>query len=194
MIAAVVLAAGAARRFGGGKLVAPLAGRPLVDHVLGALADVPGVDRRLVVARPGDDRVAALARARGYAVVPCADADAGLSRSLRAGLRATGDADAVLVALGDGPALVPSVVARLLAARGDADAVRPAYGDGTPGHPVLLERPLLARVAELDGDRGFGPLLRGAAVRTVDCRDLPAPGDVDEPGDLRALEARLAGG
>jgi len=45
-VAGVVLAAGLARRFGGGKLAAPLDGRPLVGHVLDTVRSA--VKRRLL--------------------------------------------------------------------------------------------------------------------------------------------------
>ena len=51
-IAAVVLAAGAGSRFGGGKLLAPLEGRPILQHVLERLEGA-GLDDVVVVV--GDD-------------------------------------------------------------------------------------------------------------------------------------------
>src|ERR1044072_6200319 len=51
-IAAIVLAAGAGSRFGGGKLLAPLEGRPILQHVLERL-EAAGLDDVIVVV--GDD-------------------------------------------------------------------------------------------------------------------------------------------
>jgi hypothetical protein len=47
-VTAIVLAAGAGRRFGGGKLLARLDGRPILQHVLDALA-AAGIDDPVVV-------------------------------------------------------------------------------------------------------------------------------------------------
>ena len=47
-IGCLVLAAGAGSRFGGPKQLAPLAGRPLLEHALRAAAAAP-VDRVVVV-------------------------------------------------------------------------------------------------------------------------------------------------
>ena len=57
---------------------------------------------------------------------------------------------------------------------------------------MLLRRAVLARAAQLDGDRGFGPLLKGAAVTTIDCSDLVPPGDVDQREDLVSIADELA--
>ena len=59
---AVVLAAGAASRFGGGKLLATIGGRPVLQHVLDALADA-GVGEVVVVL--GDDAEAIERRSPG---------------------------------------------------------------------------------------------------------------------------------
>ena len=47
-VAAIVLAAGGGSRFGGGKLLAPYRGRPLIEGALVNLADAP-VDETVVV-------------------------------------------------------------------------------------------------------------------------------------------------
>ena len=87
-LAAVVLAAGSARRFGSDKLSAQFRGEPLVRHAIRAARAAP-VDRVIVVAAPGLDigawpgdppvaavRVAArlaAALGRGYAAIPRSD-------------------------------------------------------------------------------------------------------------------------
>jgi CTP:molybdopterin cytidylyltransferase MocA/rhodanese-related sulfurtransferase len=178
--AALVLAAGAGRRFGATKQLATLRGRPLLEH---ALAAVTAVSPRVVVLGHAADEIRARADLHGAAPVICPDWEEGQAASLRCGLAALPDADAVLVVLGDQPGLTAAAVDALLAAGGDEDAVRATYG-GTPGHPVLLRRPLLARVGELRGDAGFRDLLRDARVRTVEVGHVAAPGDVDAPADL----------
>jgi CTP:molybdopterin cytidylyltransferase MocA len=180
MTAALVLAAGAGRRFGATKQLATLRGRPLLEH---ALAAVTAVSPRVVVLGHAADEIRARADLHGAAPVVCPDWEEGQAASLRCGLAALPDADAVLVVLGDQPGLTVAAVDAVLAAGGDEDAVRATYG-GTPGHPVLLRRPLLARAGELRGDAGFRDLLRDARVRTVEVGHLAAAQDVDAPADL----------
>ncbi len=186
---AIVLAAGAARRFGAPKLLASLEGRPILAHVLEALADL----RTHVVLR--DDAPAplrALVPAGSRVLVPALTADDGMASSLRAGLRSaeSAGAAAVLCCLGDQPRLRRDVLAALVGAwRGGHEAVRPRYADEpeVPGHPLLLDRRHFALAARLAGDAGFGPVLRDAAL-PVHVVDVPGRNpDLDTPDDLARL-------
>ena len=178
--AALVLAAGGGRRFGSAKQLATLRGRPLLEHALAALVDV---SPRIVVLGHAADEIQERVDLHGARPVVCPEWEEGQAASLRCGLAAVPDADAVLVVLGDQPGLTAAAVEALLAAGGDEDAVRATYG-GTPGHPVLLRRQLLARAGELRGDAGFRDLLRDARVGTVEVGDVASPEDVDAPADL----------
>jgi CTP:molybdopterin cytidylyltransferase MocA len=188
VIGGIVLAAGAATRFGSPKQLALLRGRPLLEHVLETLAATP-LDRVVVVLGAEAGRIARGVALHGAEPVVCPDWAAGQSASLRAGLRAIAGAEAAVVALGDQPLLAADAVARVIAARSpDADAVRADYGDGRPGHPVLLEARVFARLVSLRGDVGARDLLAGLRVREVDCAGLGRPDDVDTPEHLEVLQ------
>jgi CTP:molybdopterin cytidylyltransferase MocA len=179
----LVLAAGEARRFGSAKQLALLDGRPLLEHVVTAMRAAP-LDEVIVVLGARAEEIRAGVDLDGTRVVVAEDWMDGQSASLRAGVAAAGDADAVVVALGDQPYLSPRAVEALLGARGDGiDAVRATYG-GVPGHPIVLERALFARIERLGGDEGARSLLRDA--RAVPCDGLGRPDDVDTPEDLDA--------
>lgn len=200
-VAAVVLAAGAGSRFGGGKLLAPLDGRPVLQHVLDALAAAGILETTVVL---GDDAAAigdAIPWRGERRVVNPRPAD-GLASSLRigvaaAGRRATASADpgpdALLVCLGDQPLLRPAVVEALVAALA-ADSARPvvvpAYADDRGRNPVLLGRAVWPLAEAATGDRGLGPLL---AAHPELVTAVPLPGDnpdVDTPADLDRLATR----
>ena len=185
----LVLAAGAASRFGSDKLAASLAGLPLLDHVLDALRAVP-LQEIVVVTRP--ER--AIPAADDLQVVVNPAPEDGLSSSLRLGLAAIAElagptVEAVLVALGDQPRIDPHVIRQLLVAAGTSDrpVVLPAYDrDGSP-NPVLLLRAAFALADQASGDRGLGPLL-AAHPEVVD--SVPVHGtnpDVDTQADLARL-------
>jgi CTP:molybdopterin cytidylyltransferase MocA len=124
----------------------------------------------------------------GAEAVVCDEWRSGIGASLRAGVGALADCDAVAVALGDQPRLSTAALERVVSQRGaDELAVRATYG-GVPGHPVLLERTLLARVGELHGDAGARDLLHGVPIREVACDGLGSPEDVDTPEALAALQ------
>jgi nicotine blue oxidoreductase len=163
VIAAVVLAAGAASRFGAPKQ------RLLLPRVLERVrASV--VDELVVVAGAYELDVDA-------PVVHCPDWERGPGASLRCGLRSLpAEVEAAVVVLADGPDLAPEALARVVAAwreRG-AEVVAASYG-GERGHPVLLARSAWPRVPD-EGARALEPLL-------VRCDDLGLPGDVDSADD-----------
>ena len=179
-IGGLILAAGEGRRFGGTKQLAELEGRPLLEHALEAMT---GVTPRVVVLGHAADKVRRGVNMHGASVVVCHEWDEGQSASLRAGLAALRQCEAVVVVLGDQPGITAEAVAAIVDAAGDEDAVRALY-DGVPGHPVLLRRPLLARADELRGDTGFRELLESATVREVEIGGLADPADIDTREEL----------
>ena len=162
MIGAVVLAAGAATRFGSPKQ------RLLLEEVLERVR-ASEIEEVVVVAGAFELQASA-------PVVHCADWERGPGASLRCGL-ATLSADAAIVVLADGPDLAPAAVERVIAEwrTHGGDVLAASYG-GERGHPVLLARAAWDSVPE-EGARALAPLL-------VPCDDLSAPGDVDYPDDL----------
>jgi nicotine blue oxidoreductase len=164
VIAAVVLAAGAATRFGAPKQ------RLLLEAVLERVR-ASAVDEIVVV-------VGAHEVETREPVVRCADWARGPGASLRCGLAAlAADVEAAVVVLADGPELDPAAVDRLVAAwrAGAEDVLAASYG-GVRGHPVLLARTVWGRIPD-EGARALVPTL-------VPCDDLGPPGDVDYPDDL----------
>ena len=164
MVAAVVLAAGAATRYGSPKQLV------FLPYVLDRLA---GTEVGEVVVVEGAHPLEPLAL-DGVRVVSCPDWALGPGASLRCGLAALGDdVEAALVVLADGPLLDPRAVERLIAHRHDADVVVASY-DGTRDHPAVLSRAAWARVPDA-GARALDATL-------VACDDLEPPGDMDYPG------------
>jgi CTP:molybdopterin cytidylyltransferase MocA len=168
-IAAVVLAAGAATRFGAPKQ------QLLLPRVLDRVA-ASAVDEIVVVEGAYDLRVDATHGA--VRVVRCPEWERGPGASLRCGLAALDDdVEAAVVIMADGPDLAPEAIARVISSWRDegGDVVAASYG-GARGHPLLAARTLWADVPD-DGLRVLTP-------RLVPCDDLGAPGDVDTPADL----------
>jgi len=132
----IVLAAGEGARFGGAKQLAPLGGRPLLEHALRTVTAV--CDETVVVLGAHADEVRAGVDLQGARPVVNPDWEAGPFASLQCGLRALGDAhDAVLVALGDQPSLSRERIDAVLAHGGPI--VRAGDG-GAPSHPVVIRR------------------------------------------------------
>lgn len=188
MIGGIVLAAGAGRRFGGAKQLAPFNGRPMLEYALKAMTAAP-VERVVVVLGAGAEHVLADIDLHGAEPVICERWDEGQSASLACGLAQLGDCEAVVVTLGDQPRMSPQAIRRVIGERGGAAlAVRATY-DGNPGHPVLLERRLFGRLRDVSGDHGARNLLLRVRVRGVPCEDLGGGEDVDTADQLDALSS-----
>jgi molybdenum cofactor cytidylyltransferase len=191
LTAGVVLAAGAGRRFGSVKQLAQLGGVPLLQHAVDAMLAVPAIDPVVVVLGAEQERVRAAVDLDGSRVAVCEDWEEGMSASLRCGVEAAGEADWILVALGDQPLITPQAIAMVMDRAQSAGpgtvAVRAMY-DGVPGHPVALGRALLGEVRTLRGDRGARDLLTGPGVKMVEAGHLCRPDDVDTTDQLEAIQ------
>jgi len=189
-VSAVLLAAGAGRRFGdGGKLLSPHAGGRLIDGALRLALAAPVDEVLLVTGSRGAavaDHALALVRDPRLRIVSAPDWAEGLAASLRAGVRAAGPADAVLVLLGDMPRIPASVLSPLVdAVRRGGLAAAPVF-DGQRGHPVVFSAALYPQLLALAGDQGAGRLLVGleGALSLVEAPDDGVLYDVDIPADL----------
>jgi len=198
----LVPAAGRGERFGGDKLLAKWHDRELLGHVLLKLGGARAaglLGATVVVHRPGDDAVRALAgEYRCHAEAMRAD-DGDLSLSLRTGIesvKSRGSSDsqqAILICLGDQPMLRLDVIKAMIEtwARIGAVAVRPTYRDAPdqPGHPLLLDKSLWHLADEMRGESGFAPVL---SAHRINVRTIPVAGknpDVDTPDDLKLLDS-----
>jgi CTP:molybdopterin cytidylyltransferase MocA len=188
MVAGIVLAAGAATRFGEAKQLALFRGRPLIEWPLAALLASP-VDETIVVLGAHVEEIRGQAHLDGARIVICEAWSDGLARSLATGLDAAADAEAVVVVLGDQPLLESEAIRRVLAARRpETVAVRATY-HGRPGHPVVLERAVWDAVRAQSGDQGAARALSGRAVCLVACDDAGSDVDIDTPAALAGRSA-----
>ena len=185
-VAALVLAAGSASRFGDTKQLARLEGRPLVAHVV-ARARAAGLAPVVVVVGHEADAVAAAVE-DGAEVVVNPDHEQGQSTSLRAGVEAleSGDADAMVVLLADEPRVSPAAVRAVVAALASGAEVARAVYEDRPGHPVGFARSVWPDLLAAKGDRGARRVLGGLDVVPVRVAGA-APTDVDTPRDLEEL-------
>jgi CTP:molybdopterin cytidylyltransferase MocA len=172
VISAVVLAAGAATRFGSPKQLL------LLPYVLESLEAAP-IDEIVVVAGAYAIEESESLDLAGARVVACRDWAVGPGASLRCGLAALGEGvEAAVIVLADGPYLDPRAVERVLAHRDQAEFVAATY-DGVRSHPAVIARTLWPKIPD-DGGRGLPVLL-------VACDDLTSPGDIDTPDLARDL-------
>jgi molybdenum cofactor cytidylyltransferase len=198
-VAALVLAAGRSTRMGGpNKLLAEIAGKPLVRI---AVEEALASRARPVIVVTGHERERVEAALAGLPVrfVHNPDYAQGLSGSLRTGLAAVpAEADAAVVCLGDMPQVDAALIDRLIAAFDPARGaliVVPTV-EGKRGNPVLWSRRFFPELAALEGDVGARHLIGtyGEALVEVPVTDRAAFTDVDTPEALTAIKASLEAG
>jgi len=186
--AGIVLAAGRGTRFGGGKMLAPIDGLPMLQHVLNVAADA-GLDPIVVVLGNDAEQIGAAIKWRNELRVRNDHPKRGISGSVKVGLESISESDRALILLGDQPLLTPDQIRTIISP--DHDSTRPIavprYSDGRLGSPVLLERGAWALAAGLTGDRGMSQLFDSHAdqIRYV---ELPGDNpDIDTRADLAAV-------
>jgi molybdenum cofactor cytidylyltransferase len=194
-IAAIVLAAGRSTRMGAAnKLLADIAGKPMVVHVVEA-ALASGARPVLVVIGHEASEVRAALAGLDVTFVVNPDYAAGLSSSLEAGIGAVpASADGALVLLGDMPRITAEHLDRLIAIFGEENGrciVVPTH-QGRRGNPVLWPSVFFAEMLQLEGDAGAKRLMATHAgdVREVDLGSDAIFADVDTPQEL----AQVRGG
>jgi molybdenum cofactor cytidylyltransferase len=187
-VVALVMAAGRSRRFGSDKRRACLPdGRNLLQAVVQTQIEACG--DVLVLLRSGDAWGQSVCAEAGVACLLVDDADAGLGRTLSAGLQAImADErvvfDAALVVLADMPAVSPDTVRALMSAFSrDGRAAWPWHA-GQPGHPRLLPRSSWPTLLDLVGDEGARARFDWSQATRVEVPDAGILLDIDTPGDL----------
>ncbi len=197
-VAAVVLAAGRSARMGQNKLVVNVLGTPMIGRVVDALL-ASSVERVVVVTGHEQERVQAALAGRDVSFVHNPEHAAGMSTSLRAGMRALGPGvDAALVCLGDMPWIAPAHIDALI------DAFQPVEGreicvpmyQGKRGNPVLFGARLFEEMTQLAGDVGARALIDAHAevVFQVPVDHSGVLVDVDTLAALERLRAEASPG
>jgi molybdenum cofactor cytidylyltransferase len=181
-VAAVILAAGLGRRFGGPKAGARLHGRTLLAHVAD-IARRAGLDPVIaVISAPVEVPADVVAVANPHP-------ERGLSSSLQLGISVVPPGNAALVLLVDQPTLAPESIGAVLGARG-ARPILAAEAGGRLAPPALIEPEAFTVVATLTGDIGLREVFRQnpGLVHAVPVAAHAV--DVDTPDELARLESK----
>ncbi len=203
-IAGVILAAGAATRFGQTKQLLDWHGVPLVAHVAD-VASTAGLEPIIVVLGCEADAVRAAlghrltSREQGQSVQTVINWHwpAGMSTSVRTGLYTLPeDIEAAIFLQCDQPLISPALLYAMMErfASDDAGIVHPVAG-GRRSTPVLFARRFFPELARIIGDQGGRTLISRYAdqVATVPVDDPLILTDVDTPAiyeQLRALASQ----
>src|SRR5579883_111290 len=194
-VAAIILAAGSSSRMGAGrhKLLLPLAGRPVLAHVLDAGLASSARPLILVLGHQADAvraQVASYLTHPAITIVENHDYLQGMSTSMRAGLevlmtqaRDAGiQARGAIILLGDQPLVTPQIIDALISRQQETGKriVAPLY-EGKRGNPTLFAASLFPELLIVTGDEGGrGVLARHREeVATVEVGNTMANYDVD---------------
>lgn len=196
MITAILLAAGASRRFGAPKLVQDLEGRAVVRWSAEALLREM-VDEVIVVVPPKHDDIRAALSGLKLRFVVNPTPDGGMGVSIACGIAAVrSDTTAALIALADEPAPDRRVLPRVIEQHRltGAPIVVPRFR-GTRGHPVLFHRSVFPELAALVGDSGAREVVERDPSRVAyfDLDEKKCP-DVDTPADFERARAAVQQG
>lgn len=184
-IGAVVLASGESRRFGGGKLLAPYGGKPLIAYALAALPEEAFAKRLVVTRTPA---IAALARELGFEAQLHSLPE--VSDTIRLGIEAMAGLEGCLFAVGDQPLLQAATVWRMVEAfRQHPGHIIRAGWNGQGGNPVIFPGGCFQALAALPKGRGGSYLIsrQQADVIMVEAASPLELTDVDTQADLKAL-------
>ncbi len=181
-VVGILLAAGAAKRFGSSKLLHALHdGVPI--GVAAAQAMQQALPNTIAVVRPGDHRLQDAFLAIGLKVVENPLADEGMGTSLAAGVNAAAKADGWLIALADMPWILPATMSMLAdRLRNGASMIAPVY-HGRRGHPVGFASAWRESLKTLRGDKGARDLiaLHSDELVPLNTDDSGVVEDIDYP-------------
>ena len=185
-IGCIVMAAGNARRFGSNKLLAEVAGQPLIARALQAVPVEKLSCVQVVTQYPA---VSAIAAEHGFYVVENAHPELGLSHTIALGLQALPPVDTALFMVADQPYLQKESVAKLINFYLQApDMIATVGHEGVHGNPCLFPARFFPELQALQGDRGGAAVIRShpesLRILEVDALQLQ---DVDTPQQLETL-------
>lgn len=186
----VILAAGRAERFGSNKLLAPLAGKPLLDYALDMLPR-ERFDRIVAVVSAADTD--GLCRARGIDTLFYGGG--AQSDSIRLGMSRMAGMDGCLFVMGDQPLCRTESVCRILDGfLADPGCVYRLACEGVSASPVLFPEALFPGLSALTGERGGMFVARNSSggIRTVEAAEAAELWDADTPQALARIEAYLS--
>jgi molybdenum cofactor cytidylyltransferase len=193
-IAAIILAAGSAKRFRSNKLLEPLTlgetTMPLLAHAI-----MPWLQLfkqvNVVVNAQSETLIHEVSQALPESTnqvnwLVCENAHNGMGASLSYGIRSNAEADGWLIGLGDMPLISSSVIADVKQALVNGIAIAAPYNDGQRGHPVGLSAQYRDELMLLKQDSGAKEILvrDHLLIHHIASEDLGIFVDIDIREDL----------
>ena len=193
-VAGIILAAGASRRMGSvNKLLASIAGKPLVRHAVESFV-ATSLSPIIVVVGYESDKVAAALEGLPVQLVFNPDHATGQGSSVGVGVEALdNNVTDAMIGLGDMPllpsALLDSLIHTHIGREEHACNITIPAFEGQRGNPVLWGKTFFPELITLAGDRGGRQLLNDhkAAQHLIACDHSSVLRDVDTVDALAAI-------
>lgn len=151
----ILLAAGNSRRFKKNKLLYSLDGKPMFLHITEQIEQLPSelIKQKIVVTQYPE--IKHQLEKRGYITVDNRHSQWGITYSIRLGLEAAKEWDAVCFAVCDQPYITQESLKNLIQGWKDSGkGIGCLSFQGEPGNPVIFSRQYQKELLELEGDRG----------------------------------------
>lgn len=188
-VVCILMAAGAAKRFGSNKLIALYKGVPLYARAMDA---IPAELLSSVLVVSGCEDIIAEAEERGFTVLENDKPELGAARTIRMGLEKAEElgADAAMFMVADQPKLTKGSVQALVADYlvHPENIVLMAH-DERRGNPAIFPKAFFDELCALEGDTGGSVVIRAHedAIRLHQIADPSELADVDGEDDYRKL-------
>jgi molybdenum cofactor cytidylyltransferase len=180
----IILAAGAASRFGSNKLVADYQGKPLITHAHAA-AQALSPARIIVVSGAGHAQLHNHPALANVELHYCSDWQKGMGHSLAFGVSQLNNNNAVMILLGDQPRISAQDLGKLFRLwQSSPEQIACANFSDTLGVPAIFPASFKAQLRECSGDRGAKSLLFTCAQEVLAMAMPSAEFDVDTLADL----------
>lgn len=194
-VAALILAAGDASRFGRPKQLARLGGKSLLRRIVDEAknADCNPV---FVVAGSEKKKIEAELRGADARAVENVNWESGIGSSILAGMRALEpekDVDAVVLLVCDQPYVNAEVIRALVALRkrSGKEIIASSYSN-TIGVPALFDRSIFSELLALGGDNGAKKVILAKRERVAEFAFQDGEVDIDSWEDYQRIVAQTA--
>ncbi len=197
---ALIPAAGKSRRMGQPKLLLPLGGRSVIEHVIAAFQEA-AVRDIIVVARPNASALKSVVEHAGANVVRLDEDTPDMRTTVQRGLDwietrfSPSDEDGWFLVPADHPTLAPTVITELARSWRVGAIAIPVF-NGQRGHPALIGWQHVRGIRVFDQDVGLNAYFRSQRTATI---EVPVDSaevltDLDTPQDYQKLQQRMASG
>jgi len=190
-MAGVLLAAGKSERHGGNnKLLAPLAGKPMIGHVIAAMAKSQ-CDSLTIILGYEAEEIASLCENTPFRHIVNTNYDQGMGTSIALAVEARQDhVTDMMIVLGDMPLITPAILDQLLShhltARYPNSTITIPIAKGRQGNTVIWGSDFFPALSDLQGDQGGKALIK-AHADAINSLEIEHPAVLTDADTLSAL-------